>query len=122
MFKATLTPLLLCAALLFSGCSSSNSGNTGRNVGVAAGAILGAVIGSQLGDGSGVNIAAGAAVGGALGGLGGSKYDKNKEELEAAGGAPITYNMKESFLNPEFFAAADSAYPWRSVLPAVDPL
>jgi 3'(2'), 5'-bisphosphate nucleotidase len=42
--------------------------------------------------------------------------------LWAAGGAPITYNMKESFLNPEFFAAADSAYPWRSVLPAVDPL
>ena len=42
--------------------------------------------------------------------------------LWAAGGAPMAYNMKESFLNPEFFAAADSAYPWRSVLPAVDPL
>jgi 3'(2'), 5'-bisphosphate nucleotidase len=47
--------------------------------------------------------------------------------LEAAGGAvwavdgrPIAYNRKESFLNPEFFAAADSAYPWRSVLPGVD--
>ena len=84
MFKATLTPLLLCAALLFSGCSSSNSGNTGRNVGVAAGAILGAVVGSQLGDGSGVNMAAGAAAGAALGGLGGSKYDQNKEEQAAA--------------------------------------
>lgn len=49
--------------------------------------------------------------------------------LEAAGGAvwatngePIAYNTKESFLNPEFFAAADSAYPWRSVLPGVDAL
>jgi 3'(2'), 5'-bisphosphate nucleotidase len=47
--------------------------------------------------------------------------------LEAAGGAvwavdgqPIAYNRKESFLNPEFFAAADSAYPWRSVLPTVE--
>ena len=80
----SLTSILLCAALIFSGCSSSNSGNTGRNVGVAAGAILGAVIGSQLGDGSGVNMAAGAAAGAALGGLGGSKYDQNKEELEAA--------------------------------------
>jgi chromosome segregation ATPase len=29
-------------------------------------------------------MAAGAAVGGALGGMGGHKYDKNKEELEAA--------------------------------------
>ena len=49
--------------------------------------------------------------------------------LEAAGGAvwavggePMAYNRKESFLNPEFFAAADSAYPWRSVLPGVDAL
>ena len=47
--------------------------------------------------------------------------------LEAAGGTvwtvsgePLAYNRKESFLNPEFFAAADSTYPWRSVLPAVD--
>lgn len=37
----------------------------------------------------------------------------------AAGGEPMTYNRKESFLNPEFFAAADSAFPWKSVLPAV---
>jgi 3'(2'), 5'-bisphosphate nucleotidase len=49
--------------------------------------------------------------------------------LEAAGGAvwdvsgaPIAYNRKESFLNPEFFAAADADYPWRSVLPRVDAL
>jgi len=49
--------------------------------------------------------------------------------LEAAGGAvwtvsgePLVYNCKESLLNPEFFAAADSTYPWRSVLPRVDAL
>jgi len=42
--------------------------------------------------------------------------------LWAVGGEPLTYNRKESFLNPEFFAAADAAYPWRSVLPKVDPL
>lgn len=46
--------------------------------------------------------------------------------LEAAGGAvwavgggALSYNAKESFLNPEFFAAADGSYPWRKVLPAV---
>jgi 3'(2'), 5'-bisphosphate nucleotidase len=46
--------------------------------------------------------------------------------LEAAGGAvwavgggALSYNAKESFLNPEFFAAADGSYPWRTVLPAV---
>jgi 3'(2'), 5'-bisphosphate nucleotidase len=47
--------------------------------------------------------------------------------LEAAGGAvwavdgsPITYNAKESFLNPEFFAVADNRFPWKERLPAVE--
>ncbi len=46
--------------------------------------------------------------------------------LAAAGGAvwtadggPLRYNTKESFLNPEFFAAADGGYPWQERLPAV---
>ncbi|MEQ8860659.1 MAG: 3'(2'),5'-bisphosphate nucleotidase CysQ [Pseudomonadales bacterium] len=46
--------------------------------------------------------------------------------LAAAGGAvwtgdgkPLRYNTKESFLNPEFFAAADGDYPWHERLPAV---
>ena len=43
MFKATLTPIFLCAALLFSGCSSTNSGNTGRNIGVAGRCDFGAL-------------------------------------------------------------------------------
>ncbi len=47
--------------------------------------------------------------------------------LEAAGGAlwavdgsPVTYNAKESFLNPEFFAVADRTYPWKDRLPPVE--
>lgn len=46
--------------------------------------------------------------------------------LEAAGGGvwavdgePVTYNAKESFLNPEFIAVADRSYPWQARLPAV---
>ena len=45
--------------------------------------------------------------------------------LKAAGGAitqmdgtPLRYN-KESFLNPDFLAVADSAYAWRDALPPV---
>jgi 3'(2'), 5'-bisphosphate nucleotidase len=37
----------------------------------------------------------------------------------AADGQPLRYNAKESFLNPEFIAAADGRYPWRERLPAV---
>jgi 3'(2'), 5'-bisphosphate nucleotidase len=40
-------------------------------------------------------------------------------DVWAADGAPLTYNSKESVLNPEFFAAADGAYPWRQKLPVV---
>jgi 3'(2'), 5'-bisphosphate nucleotidase len=48
--------------------------------------------------------------------------------LEAAGGgvwsfdrAPLRYNTKESFLNPEFVAVADADYDWWSTLPPVAP-
>lgn len=37
----------------------------------------------------------------------------------AADGGPMTYNAKESLLNPEFFAVADADYQWRERLPAV---
>ncbi|MGE0624051.1 MAG: 3'(2'),5'-bisphosphate nucleotidase CysQ [Pseudomonadales bacterium] len=40
-------------------------------------------------------------------------------DVWAVDGSPLTYNGKESVLNPEFFAAADGAYPWRARLPAV---
>lgn len=38
-------------------------------------------------------------------------------DLWALGGDPITYNRKESLLNPDFIAVADSGYPWREKLP-----
>jgi 3'(2'), 5'-bisphosphate nucleotidase len=48
--------------------------------------------------------------------------------LEAAGGgiwsfdhATLRYNTKESFLNPEFVAVADSEYDWWNALPPVAP-
>lgn len=40
-------------------------------------------------------------------------------DVWAVDGQPIRYNAKESFLNPEFFAVADAAYPWKDRLPAV---
>ncbi|MGI9324227.1 MAG: 3'(2'),5'-bisphosphate nucleotidase CysQ [Pseudomonadales bacterium] len=43
-------------------------------------------------------------------------------EVWAADGQPLTYNAKESLLNPEFFAVADAGYPWRTQLPEVPPL
>ncbi|MGA1371546.1 MAG: 3'(2'),5'-bisphosphate nucleotidase CysQ [Pseudomonadales bacterium] len=40
-------------------------------------------------------------------------------DLWAADGSPLQYNRKESFLNPEFIAAADGGYAWRDRLPRV---
>jgi 3'(2'), 5'-bisphosphate nucleotidase len=49
--------------------------------------------------------------------------------LRAAGGevyqtnqAPLTYNAKASFLNPEFVAVADASFGWWALLPDVPPL
>ncbi len=40
-------------------------------------------------------------------------------DVWTAAGEPMRYNTKESFLNPEFFAAADGRFPWRDKLPPV---
>lgn len=40
-------------------------------------------------------------------------------DVWAVDGAPLEYNRKAEFLNPEFIAAADGAYPWRERLPPV---
>lgn len=40
-------------------------------------------------------------------------------ELWAADGSPMTYNAKDSVLNPEFIAVADGRFDWRTHLPAV---
>ena len=37
----------------------------------------------------------------------------------AVDGSALTYNQKESFLNPEFFAAADGSFAWAAQLPPV---
>lgn len=42
-------------------------------------------------------------------------------DVWAADGNPVTYNEKESFLNPEFFAVADANFDWRGTLPPVPP-
>ncbi len=39
-------------------------------------------------------------------------------DLWAIGGEPLGYNLKESFLNPEFVAVSDRSFDWRSVLPS----
>ena len=60
----------------------------------------------RLGPTSEWDIAAAAAVLAAAGGI-----------VRQFNGKPITYNAKESFLNPDFYAAADAAYPWQERLP-----
>ena len=91
-----LTALLLCGAILFSGCSSTKMATTsnktkGGVLGGAGGALIGAGIGALAGKGKGALI--GAAVGGAVGaGAGvliGNKMDKQKAELEQIEGAQV---------------------------------
>ena len=65
----------------------------------------------RLGPTSEWDIGAAHAVLGAAGGM-----------VWAVDGQPLTYNAKESLLNPEFFAVADGEYPWQAKLPAVPPL
>lgn len=60
----------------------------------------------RLGPTSEWDIAAASAVLAAAGGI-----------VRQFNGEPITYNAKESFLNPNFYAAADAAYPWQEHLP-----
>jgi len=75
--------LMLCAAIVFSGCGASNTAK-GTAVGAGGGAAAGAGIGALLGGGKGAAWGAGigAIVGGAAGALIGNKMDKQKKELE----------------------------------------
>lgn len=90
------TAVLLCGAILFSGCSSNkwaaqNNKTKGGVLGGTGGAILGAGIGALAGKGKGAAI--GAAVGGAVGtGAGiliGKKMDEQQAELEKIEGAQV---------------------------------
>ncbi len=82
--------LMLCVAVLFSGCNASNTAK-GTGIGGGAGAAVGAGVGALIGGGKGAAWGAGigAVVGGAAGALIGNKMDKQKAELEQIQGAQV---------------------------------
>lgn len=74
--------LLLCVAVLFTGCGANNLVK-GTGIGVGAGGAVGAGIGALAGN-TALGAVLGAAVGGTAGALIGKKMDKQKKELEQA--------------------------------------
>lgn len=76
-----LSVLLLCIAVLLSGCGASNTVK-GTGIGVGAGGAVGAGIGALAGN-TALGAIIGAAVGGTAGALIGKKMDKQKKELQA---------------------------------------
>lgn len=72
--------LLLCVAVLLSGCGASKTVK-GAGIGVGAGGAVGAGIGALAGN-TALGAVIGAAVGGTAGALIGKKMDKQKKELE----------------------------------------
>lgn len=80
-----LATLLLCMAIVFSGCNASKTVKGGA-IGAGAGAAIGAGIGALLGNGKGAAIGAGVGtvLGGTAGALIGNKMDKQAKELEAS--------------------------------------
>jgi outer membrane protein OmpA-like peptidoglycan-associated protein len=82
--------LLLCVAILLSGCNASNTAK-GTAIGGGGGAAVGAGIGALLNGGKGAALGAGigAVVGGAAGALIGNKMDKQKKELEQIENAKV---------------------------------
>lgn len=106
--------LLLCVAIVFSGCNASNTVK-GAGIGAGGGAALGAGIGALIGGGKGAAWGAGigAVVGGTAGTLIGKKMDKQAAELEAIQGAEVeTYNdgqaIKVTFDSGILFATNSS--------------
>jgi outer membrane protein OmpA-like peptidoglycan-associated protein len=85
-----ITSLLLCVALVFSGCNASNTAK-GTGIGAGAGAAVGAGLGALFNGGKGAAWGAGigAVVGGTAGLLIGKKMDKQKAELEKIQGAQV---------------------------------
>ncbi|GHT29495.1 cell envelope biogenesis protein OmpA [Bacteroidia bacterium] len=76
-----LAVIMLCMAVLFSGCGASNTVK-GTGIGVGAGGAVGAGIGALAGN-TALGAVIGAAVGGTAGALIGKKMDKQKKELES---------------------------------------
>ncbi|MDR0430506.1 MAG: OmpA family protein [Tannerellaceae bacterium] len=75
-----LAVVVLCMAVLLSGCGASNTVK-GTGIGVGAGGAVGAGIGAIAGN-TALGAVIGAAVGGTAGALIGKKMDKQKKELE----------------------------------------
>lgn len=75
-----LAVLLVCAAVLLSGCGASNTVK-GTGIGVGAGGAVGAGVGALAGNAA-LGAVIGAAVGGTAGALIGQKMDKQKQEIE----------------------------------------
>ena len=73
--------MLLCVAVILSGCSTWSNTAKGTAIGVGGGAAVGAGVGKIAGN-TALGAAIGAAVGGAAGALIGKKMDKQKKELE----------------------------------------
>lgn len=73
--------VMLCVAVLFSGCGASNTVK-GTAIGVGGGAAVGAGVGKIAGN-TALGAIIGAAVGGTAGALIGKKMDKQKKELES---------------------------------------
>jgi outer membrane protein OmpA-like peptidoglycan-associated protein len=84
------TGLLLCLAILFAGCSASNTVK-GTGIGAAGGGGIGSAIGALIGgkEGAAWGAGIGAIVGGSAGAYIGHKMDKQKKELEAIEGAKV---------------------------------
>jgi len=82
--------LMLCIAIVFSGCNASNTVK-GTAIGGGGGAAVGAGIGALINGGKGAAWGAGigAIVGGAAGALIGNKMDKQKKELEQIQSAQV---------------------------------
>lgn len=74
--------LLLCMAVVFTGCSTWSNTAKGTAIGVGGGTAVGAGIGALAGN-TALGAVLGAAVGGTAGALIGKKMDKQKKELEA---------------------------------------
>ncbi len=80
-FKQSLMPLLVCFALLASGCASWNKTQKGAAVGTVTGAAVGGVIGRATGN-TAMGAVIGAAVGGTAGAIIGNKMDKQAAEIK----------------------------------------
>lgn len=77
-----LSVVLLCMAVIFTGCSTWNNTAKGTAIGVGGGTAVGAGIGALAGN-TALGAVLGAAVGGTAGALIGKKMDKQKKELQA---------------------------------------